>query len=118
MPPGTGSILFFGRHGYDECYGTGEECGDPTNSNKGYHAYPYIHKVFAYDANDLFAVRQGQMEPWEVKPYATWQLRDINDDGAATVTGIAYDAERGRLFVTANYYSSPRVHVYKINLPE
>ena len=89
FPEGTRSVLFFGRHGLGKfCYGPGTTdqqlvgrptdggvdtwCHDPTSANKGTHAYPYHYYVWAYDANDLAAVKAGQKQPWEVKPYAVW----------------------------------------------
>src|SRR5205085_1804721 len=57
MPAGTRSVLFFGRQGLGTfCYGSGDECHDPTDSSKGTHAYPYAYYVWAYDALDLAAV--------------------------------------------------------------
>ena len=80
FPNGTDSVLFFGRHGTGEfCYGGGDECGDPISPYQGTHAYPYVHQIWAYDANDLFRVANGELEPWEVLPYAVWQLNDIDD---------------------------------------
>ncbi len=60
FPTGTRAVLFFGRHGTGTyCYGTGDECNDPADDSKGTHAYPYRYQVWAYDANDLLAVKNG-----------------------------------------------------------
>jgi hypothetical protein len=73
FPAGTRSILFFGRHGVGNyCYGTGAECGDPADSSKGVHAYPYRYQVWAYDANDLLAVKNGTKAAHQPQPYAVW----------------------------------------------
>jgi len=45
--------------------------------------------VWAYDAKDLQKVKEGEMKPWEPKPYSVWQLdppfahdkRQIGDAG-------------------------------------
>ena len=49
-------------------------CYDPTESGKGQHAYPYRYQVWAYDLNDLAAVKAGTKQPWEVTPYGVWPL--------------------------------------------
>jgi hypothetical protein len=118
FPAGTRSILFFGIQGMgDFCYGTGEECHDPTDDSKGTHAYPYAHQVWAYDALDLLKVKSGQFQPWEIQPYALWTLNDMNDDGSATIFGMAYDPESGNVFLTERYEEEPMVHVYQVHLP-
>ncbi len=115
FPTGSRSVLFFGRQGTGEfCYGTGAECGDPVDSSKGTHAYPYVHQVWAYDALDLLAVKNGQLQPWQVQPYELWQLDEMDDTGGATVSGATYDPVSGRLYITERYGESPAVHVYQI----
>lgn len=115
FPGGTRSVLFVGRHGAGRpCYGEPAPCGDPTGTGKGEHAYPYVHQVWAYDALDLLKVKNRQLEPWEVRPYATWQLTDMNNEGSATIAGAYYDQATRRLYVTPNYGATPTVHVYEI----
>lgn len=131
MPNGTASVLFFGRYGSGAyCYGPGTSdqsqagqpadggvdtyCYDPTDSSKGGHAYPYIPRVWAYNANDLAAVKAGTKHPWDLLPYAMWQLTDLQD---SHVAGAAYDPATGRIFVTEQMGdgTKPRIHVYSIN---
>jgi hypothetical protein len=116
FPRGTRSILFIGRQGIgDFCYGTGEECNDPVDSSKGTHAYPYIHQIWAYDALDLLAVKNGQMQAWEIQPYALWHLTEMDNTGSATISGATYDPWGASLYVTENYGEHPAVHVYQID---
>lgn len=116
FPAGTRSVLFLGRHGAGQpCYGTGAACNDPTGSGSGEHAYPYVHQVWAYDANDLLRSRQGQLAPWDVRPYATWRLTEMNDSDSAKMAGATYDPATRRLYVTEEYGEEPRVHVYEIS---
>lgn len=115
FPPGTRSVLFIGKQGVGPyCYGTGDECQDPVQSYKGTHAYPYVLQVWAYDANDLLAVKLGLRTPWSVRPYATWQLADVASAGNASIAGAAYDHTTGRLYITEDYGEHPRVHVYQV----
>lgn len=131
FPSGTRSVLFFGRHtmadGY--CYGPGTNdpnlhkvpteggtwCYDLCSHSKGGHGYPYYHYVWAYDANDLVEVAAGRLSPWEVAPYDSWQLSEMDNSGCAGIRGAGYDPETRRLFITQGYGESARVEVYQIN---
>jgi hypothetical protein len=131
FPSGTGSILFFGRHGTGPyCYGPGTDdaarhgvptgdgddvwCFDPTDDSKGTHAYPYRHQVWAYDVADLLDVREGTVEHWDVRPYAVWELEDIGPPGHATMVGAGYDPVDRRFYFTESYGEDPVVHVLEI----
>ena len=126
MVPGTLTVLFFGRHGETFCYGTGTSdkdlasrrpehgdpfCYDPMDSSKGVHGYPYSAYVWAYDANDLAAVRAGRRQPWSVKPYAVFTLPDM----PASVGGATIDPATGRIYVSGMFGNRtlPVVHVFK-----
>ncbi len=114
-PLGTRSVLFFGRQGTGPfCYGV---CPDPASSYAGSHAYPYRNQIWAYDANDLLAVKQGRKDPWEPRPYGIWPITDISNDGRATVVSATYDAPRRRLYVTTEFSENPKVHVFEIAEP-
>ncbi|MFN7978432.1 MAG: fibronectin type III domain-containing protein [Vicinamibacterales bacterium] len=131
FPAGTRSVLFFGRHGTTHCYGSGTSnpalngqpdgqggtwCYDPTNSYKGPHGYPYHHQVWAYDANDLLQVKAGLKNPWDLMPYATWALPDIDGgNGTATVRSATYDQATRRWYITTDSGgATPEVHVYEV----
>ncbi len=131
FPAGTRSVLFVGRHGTTFCYGEGTNnpalhnttgqnggnlCYDPTDPNKGTHGYPYRHQVWAYDANDLVAVRQGVKQPWDLVPYATWPLTDMDGgNGTASIRSATYDPATRRWYVVQDTGAArPEVHVYEI----
>jgi hypothetical protein len=129
FPEGTRSVLFFGKQGTGPiCYGPGTGdpalagtgppgevlCHDPMSAGKGYHAYPYLSYVWAYDAADLAAVKSGQRQPWDVKPYAVWDL-DLPFVGSIGVLGAAYDAKTGRIFLSlASDGANPLIHVLTV----
>jgi hypothetical protein len=120
MPKGTRSVLFIGSHGIGPyCYGTGAECKDPENSSKGNHAYPYVRRVWAYDALDLIAVKEGRKQPWEPRPYATWDLTLPIPSVITLLQGAAYDEANNRLYVAQPYGegSLPVIHGYQFVLP-
>jgi hypothetical protein len=115
FPAGARSVLFFGTHGLGAyCYGPGTSdpnqagqpadggvdvwCYDPASGSKGSHNYPYVAYIWAYDANDLLAVKNGQKQPWEIKPYGTWTL-DFPDGGTA-INGAAYDPATQRIYIS------------------
>lgn len=119
FPAGSRSVLFFGRHGTGPyCYGDGSECGDPTNDYKGGHAYPYKYQVWAYDANDLVAVKQGTKAAHTVLPYAIWNFNlpfEADDDHA--IGGAAYDPSTGRIFVSQMNHTGgnfPIIHTFRV----
>lgn len=117
FPAGTRSVLFIGRQGTGPyCYGIGGdgECFDPCDSSKGTHAYPYRHQVWAYDANDLLAVKIGAKQPWEIRPYAIWALTDMEPGTCAQISGAVYDPTASRLYVAAGYGDQPVIHVYTL----
>jgi hypothetical protein len=126
FPGGTRSVLFFGRQGTGAwCYGTGGssggDCYDPASIYKGGHAYPYVYQVWAYDANDLLSVKNGQKNPWDIRPYAVWKYNlpfekssDLHDVG-----GAAYDPATQRIYISqmcADTGCNPIIHVFKVNV--
>lgn len=134
FPRATRSVLFIGRHGQGAyCYGPGTDdqslagkpsgngldnwCYDPSSSSKGTHAFPYVHQIWAYDATDLIAVKDGERQAWDVRPYAVWRLNEMDSSGSAGIRGAAFDPAGGRLFVTEEYGENPVVHVYRITIP-
>lgn len=119
FPTGSRSLLFFGRHGTGPyCYGTGATCGDPVDQYSGPHAYPYVFQVWAYDALDLLAVKNGEKQSWEVQPYATWQLTEMDVPGRAFIAAAAYDPASGRLYIAEEYEENPHIHVYQITVSD
>ncbi|MBL8094602.1 MAG: hypothetical protein JNL73_10560 [Anaerolineales bacterium] len=115
FPAATRSVLFIGRQGTGPyCYGDGAPCGDVCDGSKGTHAYPYRHQIWAYDANDLAAVRSGLKQTWEIRPYAVWPLNEMDSSGCASISGAVYDPVANRLFIAERYGDQPIVHVYTI----
>jgi len=135
FPGGSRSVLFIGSQGTGAfCYGPGTSdpslagqlsdngvdpwCYDPNNSAKGTHGYPYVVEVWAYDANDLLAVKGGQKQPWDVKPYATWVLP--LPFGSTAIGGATYDPQTGRIFIVqqnadqVGFDPLPVIHVFTV----
>jgi hypothetical protein len=134
FPSGSRSVLFFGTQGTAAfCYGGGTSdpslagrpssdggayCYDLDYSAKGTHGYPYVLEVWAYDATDLLAVKNGQKQPWDVKPYATWSLN--LPFGSTTIGGATYDPQTGRIFLSqqradiVGYDPLPVIHVFTV----
>ncbi len=135
---GSRTALFVGRNGVGPyCYGNGTSnqslhgttspdgshwCYDPTSADKGQHAYPYRFQIWAYDLNDLAAVKAGQKQPWEVVPYGVWPLDLPYYESRFRIGGVTYDAERQLLYVTQQYAdkvdvaSHPIVHVFQLDV--
>ena len=111
--PGTRTMLFFGSNGVGpNCYGLGthnkaahnpakEICYDPVNpaDEKGSHAYPYKYQVWAYDLNDLAAVKAGRKRPWDVKPYGVWPIDlPITHGFQVRFSSVAINPATGRIY--------------------
>ena len=137
FPNGTATVLFLGSQGVgDPCYGigvatlplpAGEYCYDPDFQTKASHAYPYKYWVWAYDANDLLAVKGGRKAPWDIRPYAVWEL-PLPTRGVGGLTGAAYDPATQRIYVSqanvdragniaggGTYSSAPVIHAFQVN---
>jgi hypothetical protein len=136
---GTRTALYFGTNGLGaHCYGTGTSnsslhlttaadgelyCYDPTNSDKGSHAYPYRYQMWAYDLNDFAAVKAGTKQPWEVIPYGVWPFDlPTPPQGTVRLGGVAYDPAQQTLYLSQLYadrdgYSyRPVIHALHINV--
>jgi hypothetical protein len=94
-------------------------CYDPSNSNKGTHAYPYAYQVWAYDANDLLAVKRGSKAQYAIKPYATWTFNlPFEKSDTHFLGGAAYDAQHQLIYVSqlsADDNANPIIHVFNID---
>lgn len=94
---------------------------DPISGDKGGHAYPYVHYLWAYNLHDLAAVKAGTKTYWEVVPYQMAELK-IPTPLAVTASSMAYDAATKRLVVLqpttdpsdSGYYAGPVLHVYQV----
>lgn len=116
FPEGTSSVLFIGSTGIGNyCYGEAAECGDPVSPYKGEHAYPYRAYVWAYSAFDLAAVKSGVKRPWDVKPYATWEL-PFGNQRPGSIGGAALDPATGHIYVSQRFADGdrPLIQVFKV----
>ncbi len=118
FPPGTRTVMFVGATGVGPyCYGTALACGNDTAMPdvKGPHAQPYQYQIWAYDANDLVAVKNGSKASYAPKPYGIWVLTEMLNSGNPNIAGAGYDPQTGLLFITQDYGANPRVEVYKVS---
>ena len=122
FPDGSKSVLFFGRHGDTYCYGTGGasggDCYDPESSDKGLHGYPYHYRIWAYNADDLAAVKAGTKNPWEVAPYAYWNVTFPIPGWKYYIDGATYDSTNKRIYVSMDHgdSSAPLIQVFSVNV--
>ena len=151
FPEGTDSLLYFGKYGLgitrggDSCYGFPTDdpalhltkhpvdtdvdlCYDEAILNKGGHAYPYVNRVMAYDANELAAVKAGTKQPWDILPYAKWYMSFPFQPEDTEIGGVGYDAGN-KIFYISELMSDgsvikptyPLIHVFKLsdrNIPK
>lgn len=119
FPRGTRSVLFFGRHGTGPmCYK--DEGPVSCRGTGGYNAPPYKYQVWAYDANDLLAVKNGQRSPWSITP-TIWNFSlpfESASDGH-DIGGAAYDPATQRIYISQMCKDSecnPLIHVFRVNV--
>ena len=138
FPEGYDSVLFFGAMGVgDFCYGIGTsdrslvgqflpgsttdkyDCYDPADTGKGSHAYPYMYRVWFYDANDFVRVRNEGLAPWEIRPYRVWNFEMPFNPRNAVLLGTAYDKANRKLYISQDHGddSNPLIHVYQFPDP-
>ncbi len=137
---GYNSLLHFGRTGLGiPAYGVATDnpalvgtpvpgfpgevyCYDPVDPSKGNHAYPYTYFVWAYDLNDLAAVKAGLKLPYEVVPYATWNLTLPFPEPSFKNLAATVDVVNGLIYVSQlradagdyGYFAGPVIHVFSI----
>jgi hypothetical protein len=70
--------------------------------------------MWAYDANDLLAVKAGTKQPWDVQPYAISTLDFAFGGSGVAFNGATFDPATNRLFVIEANSEDPIVHVLKI----
>jgi hypothetical protein len=124
IPTGYRTLLYFGVQGTGPvCYGLGTDDinldGDPVpefpeqhycyNPAKvgveGEHSYPYRYQVWAFDLLHLAQVKAGTRDPWNVQPYAYWELEFAVPAGADgyQMGGVAYDAANKAIYVAQRH---------------
>lgn len=120
FPRGTRSVLFFGRQGTGPmCYK--DEGPVSCRGTGGYNAPPYRYQVWAYDANDLLAVKNGQRNPWSITP-TIWSFSLPFEGGGSdghNIGGAAYDPATQRIYLSQmcrDSECSPIVHVFRVNV--
>jgi len=103
-------LEYYGVPGVDGCGG------------KGYHGDPYYGAILFYDPELLAQVVQGEIEPYEVQPYAVFNVDDymfVRGCREYILGGTAYDREHGLLYVIEQrvegiYALKPIVHVFGV----
>jgi hypothetical protein len=99
--PGTSTYLVVGHSaghgplglGYKITQDTGHLCGGPCP----YVASDKYNYYWLYDVNDLVSVVDGDIEPWEVRPYDYGIFDTIGNTN--TLTGAYYDANKDLLYI-------------------
>jgi hypothetical protein len=104
-------LEYYGASGPDGC------------GSKGYHGEPYYGCILFYNPDDLVAVVQGKMKPYEPQPYAMYQIENVLFKGgqcrANSLAGVGYDRANNLLYVlemliTEPYERAPICHVWRI----
>ncbi len=89
---------------------------------KGWHAEPYYAAFLFYDPALLAASVQGEIEPYEIQPYAMLNVEDyMFQQGCRrqTLGGVGYDRAHGLVYVLEKEVmadgAKPIVHVFQVS---
>ena len=107
-----------------EWYGAGPDYpylagGDKVITGKGYHAPPYETQIWLYSVDDVLKVIQGQMQPWDIRPYEQIDFQSYLDQQQYYPGPMAFDAQHQRLFmmdtsgVMSGYDPVPVIYVFQ-----
>jgi hypothetical protein len=119
------AVLFVGTKGQgDNWYGCADGTDEPPwpeDCNRGWWSSQFVGQFLFYDTNDLGAVAQGEVEPWEPQPYATLNvdqhLYHVESEQQWYHLGAAaFDRERGLLYVFEPLADEdkPLAHVWRV----
>jgi hypothetical protein len=123
IPHGTNSILFFGRTGnaFTRYYNDHSQY-DPQYPETGPRAYPYYYRCWAYDLNDLAAVKAGTKTSYEVNPYAVWNFSLPIWSNGSELNGLCYDHVNRNIIISqqgpgdgAGNFGECIFHVIRVN---
>ncbi len=106
FPNGTRTLLYFHRI-----------CSvPPTYGGGGWGCRGALQtRVLALDALDLVAVKNGQKRPWDVVPYATWEIGPPLS--RRSIKAVTYDPARKWIFAAEDHGdgAQPLIHVYEVD---
>jgi hypothetical protein len=112
-------LLFFGRVGNAfSRYNNTQAQYDPEWPVTGPRSYPYYYRCWAYDLNDLAAVKAGTKTSYEVNPYAVWNFNLPIGGYGADINGVCYDHVNRNIIISqeTGVNSNEAVfHVIKVN---
>jgi hypothetical protein len=103
----------------------GSESNVPSGQ-PGPKSYPYNYSMWAYDANDLIAVKNGTLKPWEVVPYEYWTFDlPLKYPGDVTYKKLllgaaAYDPIHHKVFLAQQWADASNqavITVWGVNIP-
>jgi hypothetical protein len=126
---GKAAVVFIGTKGTGNCwYGTPEiECHQNCGPLQGWWSTGFVGQMIFYNPDDLAAVAQGRMQPYEPQPYATLDLDDrlfyVRGPQQKThLRAATFDRDHGLLYLfepgvdpgVDQYGDRTIVHVWKI----
>ncbi len=126
--PGTRTYLtvgFSGGHQSGVCYKCTQDNGNLCGGYCAPEAADYAQYYWLWDLNDLLAVKNGQMESYDVRPYDYGPWSTAFDSGSRAIGGGAFDEENGILYLSiqradtgqGTYANPPVIVAYQIANP-
>ena len=119
---GANAVMTVGLRGLGEVI-QGEPRDQDCGIDTSVHAGPYEPLVMFFDPADIARAAAGEIEPWDLAPYRTW---NPSEHLIATcewrLSSISVDAIAGRIYVVqmdadfsqSEFASAPVVHVFQL----
>jgi hypothetical protein len=112
------TIGYSGGHVSGVCYKCTQNDGSLCGGYCAPDAGDYYHYYWLWDVNDLLAVKNGEMQPFDVRPYAYGEFPTPFE--TRTLGGGSFDPASGKLYLTVQradtlqgtYSNPPIVVVY------
>ena len=101
--PGTRSYLtlgYSGGHASGVCYKCTQDSGHQCGGYCAPEADDYDQFYWLWDVNDLIAVRNGQLQPFEVRPYDYGPFPTPFQTSERQLGGGTFDPDSGLLYLT------------------
>ena len=120
---GADALVAVGARGLGEVF-EGEPRDQDCGINVSVHAGPYEPVVMFFDPVDIARAASGEIEPWELAPYRTWDPREhLIPTCTWELSSISFDAETGRIYVVQTradtsqreFDEVPVIHVFEVS---
>ena len=119
---GVSAVMTVGHRGLGEVF-QGEPREQDCGINTSIHAGPYEPLIMFFDPLDLARAAAGEIEPWQLAPYQTWDPSEhLIPTCEWRLSSVSFDAGSGRIYVVQvgvqppdnEFVVVPVIHVFEL----